>query len=262
MSRCYGCCQENCGYTHCTCPCHDRIELKPKTMNTDDTAIPEPTVEADPAAKPIGHLNNPSGEIVRIARELYDKLRMDVTVAELRTAELRRELEEERAKTPDERLAIAGALIEALKEIADHHCANLDPEFIRDIPAARFAIAATYVDKAVGATQRDSERAEVWRARAKMVNDWKDRRGTPEWAALVAEYKVKQLQAQAQAEGYAIVPLPTGVSPARRTKTTKTKTKTKAKTKTRRVRGPKANLKRAQGPRRASKRKGDLKRRR
>lgn len=25
MSRCYGCCQENCGYTKCSCSCHDKL---------------------------------------------------------------------------------------------------------------------------------------------------------------------------------------------------------------------------------------------
>jgi hypothetical protein len=210
-------------------------------------ATPEPTIEADPATKPIGHLNNPSGEVVRVTRELYDRLRMDVTAAELRTAELRRELEEERAKTPDERFADADALIYALKAIADHHCANLAPEFIRDMPAEDFAVAAKLVTKVIGATQRDSERAEVWAERARMVNDWKDRRGTPEWATLVAEYKEKQLRAQAEAAGYKLVAISTRTPPARRRKATKTKRK--------------GDLKRARGPRRAAGRKGSLTRR-
>lgn len=157
--------------------------------------------------KPIGHLNNPSGDTVHVARELLDKLRSDAHDAQMKAELLRQELEAERAKTPDERLAIAGALIEALKEIADHHCANLSPEFIRDIPSARFKIAASFVDKTVGATQRDSERAALWTERARIVDDWRDRRGTPEWAEHVAAYNEKKLAEQAHAAGYKLVKL-------------------------------------------------------
>ncbi len=27
--RCWGCCQENCGYTHCSCPCHPYEDTLP-----------------------------------------------------------------------------------------------------------------------------------------------------------------------------------------------------------------------------------------
>jgi len=34
MSRCYDCCQGNCGYRYCSCPCHadDRVEALPKQI--------------------------------------------------------------------------------------------------------------------------------------------------------------------------------------------------------------------------------------
>lgn len=197
-------------------------------------------------SKPIGHLNNPSGEIVKVARELVDKWRNDTTAAELRAEELRKELELERAKTADERLDAVVGLIESLKEIADHHCANLSPEFIRDMPAGSFATAAVLVDKVAGATQRDSERAAVWAERARIINDWRDRRGTPEWAEHVAEYKEKQLREQAHAAGYTILPLHKGsalqavrdyvaASGYKLVKKTKTKVKAKAKPAKRKV---------------------------
>lgn len=196
----------------------------------------------DESTKVIGHLNNPSGEVVKVARELLDQLRAAATTAELRAEALRQELEAERAKAVDERLIDAGALITALKEIVDHAVANLSPEFIRDIPAEMFTTASALVDKVVGATQRDTERAAVWRDRARIVNDWRDRRGTPEWAERVAEYKEKQLREQARAAGYTIRPLHKGsalqavrdyvaANDYKLVKKTKAKAKTKAKTK-------------------------------
>jgi len=178
------------------------------------------------STKVIGHLNNPSGEIVKVARELLDQLRTAATTAELRAEALRQELEAERAKPIDERLTDAGALITALKEIVDHAVANLSPEFIRDIPAEMFAAASALVDKVVGATQRDTERAAVWRDRARVVNDWRSRRGTPEWAERVAEYKERQLREQTLAAGYRLVKQPKAKA--------KAKARTKAKTKTKR----------------------------
>jgi hypothetical protein len=188
--------------------------------------LPSPPMETDiESTKPIGHMNNPSGEIVKVARELVDKWRNDTAAAELRAEELRKELEAERAKTPDARLEVAATLIDALKEIVDHAVANLSPEFIRDLPGEAFEVAARNVDKVVGATQRDSERATVWAERARIIADWRDRRGTPEWAERVAEYKEKQLREQAQAAGYTLMKLASKTKPTRR----KTPAKTKAK---------------------------------
>lgn len=128
-----------------------------------------------------GHTNNPSGETITMTAELRDQLRKRAEDAELRANDLRLELEAERAKTTDAKLSEASALIEALKVIVDHACANLSPEFIRDLPAEAFADAAGYVAHVVGATQRDAERASVWAERAKHVFEWRDKRKARGW---------------------------------------------------------------------------------
>lgn len=96
--------------------------------------------------------------------------------AELETQRLREELAAERAKTETDRLAEAKTLIDAFRQITDHAVANMSPEYIVDLPAEAYAIAAANIDKAIGATQRDGERAMIWRERADDIVKWRDRR--------------------------------------------------------------------------------------
>lgn len=128
-----------------------------------------------------GQTSNPSGATITVPKEQYDRFRKDMDDALHRAETLRQQLVAERALTPDERLANASELIEAFKTITDHAVANLSPEFIRDLPAEAFVTAANLVDKVVGATQRDTERAGVWFERAGLIQTWRDKRKARGW---------------------------------------------------------------------------------
>lgn len=173
-----------------------------------------------PQDKIEGHLNNPSGQTIVMAVELRDRLQKRASDAEMRAEDLRRELEAERALTPDARLTDAGALIEALKGIADHAVANLAPEFIKDLPAELFLVAADLVGHVIGATQRDEERATVWADRAKLILEWRDKRKSRGWddappapqariltSAETKRQDLRDLKEMAKALGYGIVKL-------------------------------------------------------
>ncbi len=122
-----------------------------------------------------------AGPTITISLEQHTRLRQDAVDAQLRAEALRIELETERSKTTEERLTEALGFIEAAKTIIDHACANLGPEFIKDLPAEAFEVAAQRVDKIMGATQRDSERAGVWRERAQLIQSWRDKRKASSW---------------------------------------------------------------------------------
>lgn len=133
-----------------------------------------------------------------ITMALFHRLQQDATDAQLRAEALRRELEAERAKTPDERLVECKDLLEAFKTITDHSVANLHPEFIRDLPAEALDTAAVSVGKVLGATQRDTERAGVWAERAGLIRAWRDKRKA---RAYEIPEGVKAKRAQASRKG-------------------------------------------------------------
>lgn len=209
-----------------------------------------------------GQTNNPSGATITVPKEQYDRFRKDMDDALLRAENLRQQLVTERALTNDERLANASELIEAFKTITDHAVANLSPEFIRDLPAEAFVTAANLVDKVVGATQRDTERAGVWFERAGLIQTWRDKRKARGWGedpdpvptpnpivpvtpadqATVAEVHAEvamnddQLRAWAKANGLKLVPYAkrgrkpaAKAAPTRRTKAKPTKRTPKKK---------------------------------
>lgn len=113
---------------------------------------------------------------VTIPLEQHQKLVKAGQTAELATERLRVELEAERAKTETQRLEDARDVLNAFRRITDHAVANLSPEFIVDLPAEDFFTLADRIDKIIGATQRDQERALIWRERAKDIVAWRERR--------------------------------------------------------------------------------------
>lgn len=117
--------------------------------------------EAAPPQIPV----NIQGQFARRARD-----------AELEAQRLREELAAERAKTETQRLEEAKAILDAFRQITDHAVANLSPEYIVDLPAEAYATAAANIDKVIGATQRDGERALIWRERADDIMKWRERR--------------------------------------------------------------------------------------
>lgn len=61
MGRCWGCCQENCGYTYCTCDCHGPAVVVPVVLKTPVNSVEkEPVKQASskikrkPAGRRIG----------------------------------------------------------------------------------------------------------------------------------------------------------------------------------------------------------------
>ncbi len=155
----------------------------PLATVTAPTTIPPtlpslPTAPLPPVFSTAPALN---ANTIALPFEHYDKLRRDVFEAQHATELLRRELDVARAQTDDDRLKQAIGLIEALKTIADHAVANLSPEFIRDLPAEAFEVAAHWVGRVAGATQRDSERSGVWTERMQEIYKWRDRRKARGW---------------------------------------------------------------------------------
>lgn len=51
MSRCYACCQENCGYTRCSCDCHGDVAVKSSGFLTMGGS-PYPNTNDAPASDP------------------------------------------------------------------------------------------------------------------------------------------------------------------------------------------------------------------
>jgi len=114
--------------------------------------------------------------MITIPKEQHEKLLKAAGTAQAATQKLREELEAERAKTETERLDDAKQLIGAMRTIVDHATANLSPEFIVDLPAEAFYVAASCIDKVLGATQRDAERSHIWLARANDIVKWREQR--------------------------------------------------------------------------------------
>lgn len=123
----------------------------------------------------------PSTATITISLDAYETIKREREQAWLDKAKLTNELALERAKTTEQRLTECLDLIDAFKTITDHAVANMHPEFIRDIPAEALTVAAVHVDKVMGATQRDTERAGVWLERAALVQTWRDKRKARGW---------------------------------------------------------------------------------
>lgn len=113
---------------------------------------------------------------VTIPQAQHNNLARRARDAELEAQRLRDELTAERAKTETQRLEEAKATLDAFRQITDHAVANLSPEYIVDLPAEAYATAAAHIDKVIGATQRDGERALIWRERADDILKWRERR--------------------------------------------------------------------------------------
>lgn len=101
---------------------------------------------------------------VNLDKSEYDNLVAATEQARQETLAVRRELEVERSKSTDERLAAATTYIEASKVVIDYAVANLSPEFSRNWPAGALETLAEHVAVIGKVTQRDRERAEIWSA--------------------------------------------------------------------------------------------------
>lgn len=113
---------------------------------------------------------------VTIPQTQHNNLARRARDAELEAQRLRDELAAERAKTETDRLVEAKTALDAFRQITDHAVANMSPEYIVDLPAEAYATVASVIDKVIGATQRDGERALIWRERADDIMKWRERR--------------------------------------------------------------------------------------
>lgn len=113
---------------------------------------------------------------VTIPQTQHNNLARRARDAELEAQRLRDELVAERAKTETQRLEDAKAVLDAFRQITDHAVANMSPEYIVDLPAEAYATVAANIAKIIGATQRDGERALIWRERADDIMKWRERR--------------------------------------------------------------------------------------
>ncbi len=67
-------------------------------------------------------------------------------------------------------------LLTALVDVSCHAVANLHPETVRDVPAAALMKAATWIGKFYPDPQRANELASVWMQRARLVEEFAERR--------------------------------------------------------------------------------------
>lgn len=105
----------------------------------------------------------------------YLTLKGAVTNANQETAAVQAELERERNRSFDERLAELSKAWNASKAVIDYAVGNLSPEFSRNWPHEDLQTLAELVDKLPGATSRDAERAIIWRDFSKQVIDFEIR---------------------------------------------------------------------------------------
>lgn len=92
----------------------------------------------------------------------YEGLKRDVEAARAETATVQRELEIERARPTDERLAQAYLVIDAAKPVIDYAIGNLSPEFSRRWPFEDLRTLAANIASVGHVTDRDKERALLW----------------------------------------------------------------------------------------------------
>ena len=113
---------------------------------------------------------------ITITKAQYDRLARDLETARQETAAARVAAQAIRAETPTAQLAKLRELVEHLTVIADHHVANLHPEFNTDLPMEALAGAAALIADVPGATPRDAERSSIWEERADLIGEWRTRR--------------------------------------------------------------------------------------
>ncbi len=53
MGRCWGCCQENCGYTKCSCPCHRDENLRPRPSVSSNETDQDPSAACPECRHPM-----------------------------------------------------------------------------------------------------------------------------------------------------------------------------------------------------------------
>lgn len=92
----------------------------------------------------------------------WNDLKHQITVANQETATVRVELEAERARPADVRLAQAHEYIDASKAVIDYAVGNLAPEFSRNWPLESMRALASCVGIVGAVTSRDEERALIW----------------------------------------------------------------------------------------------------
>jgi len=114
---------------------------------------------------------------VSISLSELDTLRATIKKARQETAQVQAELDAERARPLDERLAETYAFIQAAKEVIDFAVGNLSPEFTRNWPATHLLYLATNVDSIGAVTSRDESRAQIWTRFHTQIVDF-DRRHT------------------------------------------------------------------------------------
>ena len=117
-----------------------------------------------------------STSTVTIPKAQYDRLARDLEAARQDAAKARAATQAIRAETPTAQFAKLRELITHLTVIADHHVANLHPEFNTDMPMEAIAGAAGLIAEVPGATPRDAERSGVWEERADLIGEWRTRR--------------------------------------------------------------------------------------
>jgi hypothetical protein len=102
----------------------------------------------------------------------YLALKAATATANTETAAVRDELERERNRSFDERLAELSKAWNASKSVVDYAVGNLSPEFSRNWPHEDLKVLSELVDKLPGATSRDGERAIIWRDFSAQVTDF------------------------------------------------------------------------------------------
>lgn len=113
---------------------------------------------------------------ITITKAQYDRMARDLEAARQDAAKARAAAQAVRAETPTAQLAKLRELVGHLTVIADHHVANLHPEFNTDMPMEAIAGAAGLIADVPGATPRDAERSGVWEERADLIGEWRTRR--------------------------------------------------------------------------------------
>lgn len=115
------------------------------------------------------------GTTITLDKSEYDALQLQITQARTNEAAMRDELLAERSRPSDERIAQLTEFNVAAKEIIDYAVANLSPEFSRGWPAQAMDTVAEGVTKFGAVSERDRERAVIWRQFSEAIRDF-DRR--------------------------------------------------------------------------------------
>lgn len=119
------------------------------------------------------------GQSITMDKSDYDGLMKQIEDARAGEAAMRDELQAERTKPLDERLAAVTEFALAAKDVIDYAVANLSPEFSRNWPVNALVTLAKHVAAFGPVTSRDHERSVIWTQYIESIRDF-DRR----WALM------------------------------------------------------------------------------